>query len=105
MLRDFRVFQLAKEFHWECRELKVSKYHRDQLVRASSSIVLNLAEGSAKRTAIDQRRFYNMALGSVREYEAILGLEKIEDAELFRKLDQIGALLFTLSKPPTTRSI
>jgi hypothetical protein len=36
MLRDFHAFQLAKEFHWACKSLKVSRYLQDQLLRASA---------------------------------------------------------------------
>jgi four helix bundle protein len=100
MLEDFRAFRFAKEFHWACKDLKVSRYLQDQLLRASSSVVLNLAEGSAKRTAPEQRRFYNIALASLRECEAILGLEKIEDSDLLKKMDQLGAILFTLGRCP-----
>jgi four helix bundle protein len=83
MLKNFKAFQLAKEFHWGCKTLKMPAYHQDQIFRASSSIVLNLAEGSAKRTLPDQRRFYNMALASIRECEAILELERVKDPILF----------------------
>ncbi len=98
MLKDFRAFQFAKEFHWSCKNLKVSKYLQDQLLGASSSVVLNLAEGSGKRTAAEQRRFYGIALGSLRECEAILELERIDQIALRQTLDQLGAILFKLSR-------
>jgi four helix bundle protein len=98
MLDDFKVFQLAKKFHWGCKSAKISFVLRDQLVRASASVALNIAEGSGKRTLLDQRRFYGMALGSLRESQAILELEKIEDKELSSLASQIGAMLFTLTR-------
>ena len=98
MLRDFQAFQLAKKLHWECKDLKVSHFLRDQLLRASASVALNVAEGSGKRTPQDQRRFYGIALGSLRECSAILELEKIENEELTRLADQPGAILYTLSR-------
>ncbi len=44
----------------------------DQLRRASLFVPLNIAEGSGKNTAPDQRRFYSMARGSAMECAAII---------------------------------
>jgi four helix bundle protein len=52
--------------------LKAKPAIRGQLSRASLSIVLNLAEGSAKPTPKERRRVYAIALGSLRETEALL---------------------------------
>jgi four helix bundle protein len=104
MLADFRVFQLSKEFHWACKKLKISKTLRDQLLRASSSIALNIAEGSGRRTEPEQRRFYGIALGSLRECQAILELERIADPELRVQINNLGAILFTLTKAPNERN-
>ena len=103
MLKDFKTFQKAKQFHWACKTLKISKFLQDQLLRASASVVLNLAEGSGKRTPAEQRRFYGIALGSLRECEAILELEQIEDPVIRKTLDEIGAMLFTLCRVPENR--
>ena len=98
MLKKFTVFQTAKEFHWECKSLKVPRYLQDQLLRASASIALNIAEGSGKRTVADQARFYSIALGSLRECQAILELERIVDPHLKDLVNQLGAMLFKLSR-------
>jgi four helix bundle protein len=47
---------------------------RDQLDRASISIVLNIAEGCGRRSPADKARFYSMARGSATECAAILDL-------------------------------
>ena len=44
----------------------------DQLTRASTSIVLNLAEGAGKHSKPDKRRFYVTARGSATESAALL---------------------------------
>ena len=47
---------------------------RDQLDRASISIVLNIAEGCGRRSPADKACFYSMARGSATECDAILDL-------------------------------
>ena len=98
MLKDFYAFQLAKLIHKSCKCLKISYYLQGQFLKASSSIALSIAEGSGKRTPSDQSRFYSIALGSLREVTAILELEDIEDSELNGLIDQLGAILYTLSR-------
>ena len=44
----------------------------DQLTRASTSIVLNLAEGAGKVSKADKRRYYLTARGSATESAALL---------------------------------
>ena len=45
---------------------------KDQLKRASISIVLNIAEGYGKTTNDDRSKFYDIAKGSSHESAAIL---------------------------------
>ena len=47
---------------------------RDQLDRASVSIVLNLAEGAGRRTLPDKAQFFAIARGSATECAAVLDL-------------------------------
>jgi four helix bundle protein len=44
----------------------------DQLTRASTSVVLNLAEGAGKLSKADKRRYYLTARGSATESAALL---------------------------------
>jgi four helix bundle protein len=46
----------------------------DQLTRASTSIVLNLAEGAGKHSKPDKRRYYLTARGSATESAALLDI-------------------------------
>jgi four helix bundle protein len=98
MLEKFEAFQIAKAYYWKCKCLKLPNLMQDQILRASSSIGLNLAEGSGKRTPADQRKYYSNAYASLRECQAILQLEKIENSELDRIGNQLGAILYTLSR-------
>ena len=47
---------------------------RDQLDRASVSIVLNIAEGAGRRTPADKAHFFTIARGSATECAAVLEL-------------------------------
>ena len=98
MLEKFEAFIVAKEFYQKCKHLKLPRFLQDQLHRASSSVALNLAEGSGKRTPEDQRRFYSISFGSLKECQAILELENVNDPELKTLVDRLGAMLFKLSR-------
>jgi four helix bundle protein len=54
MLPQFAAYQLAVRHYRLCRELRLPAHLRDQMLRASSSVVLDLAEGSAKPTVKDR---------------------------------------------------
>ena len=58
-----------------CRSLKGrDRPMRDQLIQASQSIALNIAEGCGKISAADRGRFLQIAGGSARECGAILDI-------------------------------
>lgn len=97
MLEGFRTHDTAVEFYLECEKIKCPKHLQDQLLRASSSIALNLSEGSAKPTRPDRRRIYFIALGSLRESQTILRLIRAPpESKAVILADQLGAQLFKL---------
>jgi four helix bundle protein len=49
----------------------IDRHARDQLLRASQSIPLNIAEGNGKGTNADRRRYFEIARGSAMECAAI----------------------------------
>jgi four helix bundle protein len=99
VLKDFRAYQVSVMFYRQCEEVKCAKHLRDQLLRASSSIALNLSEGSAQSTTANRLRFYHMSLGSVRECQTILDLAQItKDALILQTVDQLAALVYKLCK-------
>ena len=98
MLKKFKSFTLSVQFYHSCQKLRINRHLYDQLLRASSSISLNLAEGYGKASKKDQKRFYQISLGSIRECEAILILENINDTKLLDLLDHLGASVFKLLK-------
>ncbi len=68
--------RLAVEYvAWTCRLAKglkgADRQAGDQLLRASQSIPLNIAEGNGKGTNADRRRFFETVCGSALECAAI----------------------------------
>ena len=76
---------------------------RDQWLRASQSIPLNIAEGNGKTAEADRRRYFEIARGSAMECAAIQdvlivgkALGEQESAEHKIELDRMAAMLSRL---------
>lgn len=95
-MKTFRTLELAIEFYQEAESQKVTGNLRDQLLRASSSISLNLSEGNAKRTPKEKRRYYHTAYASTQECKTILRLMKSDDPKLLALVDKLGASIYKL---------
>ena len=83
----------------------IPAYAKDQLGRASLSITLNIAEGSAKFSSKDRRNFYVTARGSTFECAALVnflldeGEIQLETRlELNSQYEEISRMLFTMIK-------
>jgi four helix bundle protein len=53
-------------------EKKINSFLRDQLYRASISMVINIAEGTGKLSKNDRKNFYVISRGSVFECASLL---------------------------------
>lgn len=95
-MTTFKTLDLAIEFYDQITELELSGHLRDQLLRAGSSISLNLSEGNARGSAKDKRHFFQMAYASLRECQTIFKLLKIEDGRAIDSADKLGASLYKL---------
>lgn len=76
---DFPVYKEAKVLYLEIVKLieKISDFSlRDQIKRAALSIILNIAEGSAKKSDREFAHFLEIAIGSVNEVVACLDVMK-----------------------------
>ncbi|CAB5152246.1 four helix bundle protein [Olavius algarvensis associated proteobacterium Delta 3] len=103
------VYRLSLKYvGWVYRfseHLKGHRNARDQLLRASQAIPLNIAEGNGKATEGDRRRFFEIARGSALECAAAqdvlevceaLASENNTEAKLL--LDRIVAMLTKLGQ-------
>ncbi len=80
------------------------RHARDQWIRASQSIPLNIAEGNGRTTPADRRRYFEIARGSVFECAAIQdilsvsdGLNECESQARKAILDRLAAMLSKLA--------
>jgi four helix bundle protein len=97
-MKNFRTLGLATEFYEKAQKLKVKGHLRDQLLRGSSSVALNLSEGNAKFSVDEKKRFYQMAYASQKESQTTLKLLAVKDHEIIQTLDHLGACIYKLLK-------
>lgn len=99
-MSTFRTLELAIEFHDAVEGLSLKGHLRDQLMRAASSIALNLSEGNAKPSVKEKHRYYQTAYASSQECKTILRLAKCEEPK--ELLDYLAASLFKLTNAKLT---
>ena len=103
------IYKKAKCFNSDIRSLikttKLDPTTKDQLRRASFSIVLNIAEGSGRFSKADRRNFYVISRSSIFECIAILDVlkdETILDENQFESLylqaEVISKMLYAMIK-------
>jgi four helix bundle protein len=103
------VYRIAIEYvGWAyrlCENLSGHRSAKDQLLRASQSIPLNIAEGNGKATPGDRRRYFEIARGSALECAAAQDILEIcgalsakENTQAKRLLDRIVAMLTKLGQ-------
>jgi len=103
------VYRAAIEYvGWAYRYCETLKGHRnakDQLLRASQAIALNIAEGNGKATNGDRRRYFEIARGSALECAAIQdvlhvceALSADDNAREKALLDRLVAMLTKLGQ-------
>ena len=95
-MKNFRTYDLAVQFYRQAVALPLKAHLKEQLLRAAASVALNLAEGRGKPSVRDQLRFFHIAMGSVRESQAILALGNQESTKAYQLLDSLAAHLYRL---------
>ncbi len=98
------VYQKAKVLYKLISDEIVSKLTdrivKDQLKRASLSIVLNIAEGTSRLSKADQRHFFVTARGSAYECYVIVDLLDLQNSEVCKsvqsQLEEVSKMLYAL---------
>ena len=93
-MEKFKTYKLAIQFYHKANNLNLKGPMKNQFQRALLSIALNLAEGSAKSSCKERKKFYEISLGSLREVQTILKL--INHQQLTTEADKLGAFLHKL---------
>jgi len=95
------VYKEAKKFRRECYKLIIKlpvseKYNLiDQIRRASTSVVLNISEGSSRKSQTERNRYYEMSRGSIVEIDSCLEIIFEENYMAIEELEQVGKPLKT----------
>lgn len=104
-LMGLDVMRAALELAEEVRALGLKGSLRDQMVRASESVVLNIAE-SDPATGADRRKGFRVALKEASELKGallLLKLRKQTSTEIWERMwkldDRICAMLYRLGHP------
>ena len=98
MLNNFRLFKAAVKFYQLCKTMPLQGSQKDQLLRASASVGQNLSEGYGRLSPKDKKRFYRIALGSLRECEMIVAQENLKHDVLSDLMDFLGGGLYKLAR-------
>ncbi|HEV8271186.1 MAG TPA: four helix bundle protein [Chitinophagaceae bacterium] len=93
------VFKISKEFVLSCYKETRSFPSEDrfamiqQIRRAALSVHLNVAEGCSRKSAIERKRFYEIARGSVIEIDTAFDIAFNLGYTSKEKLADLGILL------------
>ncbi|MBY0470491.1 four helix bundle protein [bacterium] len=99
MPKGFLTYDLAVALYRHVETIQARASLREQLLRASESVVLNIAEGAGRTGKKDQARFYAIALGSLREVQAVFDLISLQDKQVVGLTDYVAACLYRLIHP------
>jgi len=115
IFEKLEVYKKAKDFAGKtlilCKDIK-DRNIVNQLVRASISIPLNIAEGQGRVHSREKKQFYNIAKGSLYECLPLLQIcadinyiDQIRYQELYELMNEIGRMLAGLIKSVDEREM
>ena len=90
------VYKTAKELRKNCYKIikilpEQEKYNLiDQMRRKSTSIVLNISEGSSRKSKTERNRYYEIARGSIIEIDSCCEIIVEENYLKIEELTELG---------------
>ena len=96
--KKLNVFFVARNLIKECYKLNtiipdIERYNlKQQIIRAATSIILNISEGASRSSPAERKRFYEIARGSIIEIDTALQVAfdlnylTVQDTELISPL-------------------
>jgi four helix bundle protein len=100
--QNLTVYKKAKDFHKQAKAVVAQKnlkyYEKDQLSRASFSVVLNIDEGSGRFSKKDRRNFFVITRSSVFECVAIMDVLKDNHVISHEELEKMETMADELSR-------
>jgi len=98
-MKNFRTYEISKDFYRVVEQLDWPSHLRDQALRAASSVVLNVAEGAGLPSKKQKSKHFGIALGSLREVQAALEINALADTSRAMIIaDQVAAHLYKLQQ-------
>lgn len=97
--KEMDVYKLAKTFVISCYKLSRTfppeeRFNMTQQVRrAALSVQLNIAEGAARRSAAERKRFYEIARSSLVEIDAALDIAVSLNYFTKAEIEELGNIM------------
>ncbi|KQT16876.1 four helix bundle protein [Chryseobacterium sp. Leaf404] len=95
------VYKSARELRFECYKI-LSKLPIEerynltyQIIRASTSVVLNITEGCSRKSETERKRYFEIARGSVIELDSCFDITVESEYLALNDLEKIGNKLKT----------
>lgn len=98
-MKNFRTYEISKEFYRMIESIDWPAHLKDQALRAASSVVLNITEGAGLPSQKQNSKHYHIAMGSLREVQAALEINRVADTVKVEKFaDLVAAHLYKLCR-------
>ncbi|RME60177.1 four helix bundle protein [Candidatus Parcubacteria bacterium] len=95
-MKNFKSYQASIAFYKSLKSLKLPSSLSQQLKRAAASVTLNLAEGNYKDSIKERIKFFQIALGSIKECQAVLTLTNNDNTYQAKLADNTAKLIYCL---------